>query len=164
VDSTIAALLGAIIGGILSVVASWVAQHVQSRSQWQTDEIARRQLLYSEFLDAAVCCYGGALERDEVDTTALSKLYGEIGRMRLNSSEAVLREAYKVVLKVLDTYRDPNRSKSEISELLSRDAINLYSDFADACRAELMELQPHRIVRDSPLGFRPVADMPLGPR
>src|SRR5688572_33404795 len=66
-DSTLAALLGAIIGGVLSVVASRLAQRVQSRSQWLAQEVARRQQLYSEFLDAAVCCYGDALEHDEVD-------------------------------------------------------------------------------------------------
>lgn len=159
VDATLAALVGAIIGGVLSVIASWIAQRVQTRSQWLSQEIARRQLLYSEFLDAAVCCYGDALEHDEVDTTAVSKLYGEMGRMRLNSSEIVLREAYKLVHKILETYRAANRSRSEVTELLSRDAIDLYADFADACRAELMALQPLRIMGDSPVNFRPLPDM-----
>ena len=82
-NSTLAALLGAIIGGLLSVVASWLAQQVQSKSQWLTQEIARRQLLYSEFLDAAVCAYADALQHDQIDTNAVAKLYSEMGRMRL---------------------------------------------------------------------------------
>jgi hypothetical protein len=161
VDATLAALLGAIIGGVLSVLASWLAQRVQTRSQWLSQEIARRQGLYSEFLDAAVCCYGDALEHDEVDTAAVSKLYGEMGRMRLNSSEPVLLEAYKLIHKIINAYKDTNRSKSEITELLSRDAINLYADFADACRAELMQLQPLRL-GDSPLSLRPLPESPDG--
>ncbi len=158
-DSTLAALLGAIIGGLLSVVASWLAQQVQSKSQWLTQEIARRQQLYSEFLDAAVCAYADALEHDQIDTKAVSELYGEMGRMRLNSSEPVLLEAYKIVHKILDTYKDTNRSSSEVGDLLSRDAIELYTDFSDACRAELLLLQPQRFDRSSPLSFRPVPRM-----
>ena len=157
-DSTLAALLGAIIGGLLSVVASWLAQRVQSKSQWLAQEIARRQQLYSEFLDAAVCCYGDALEHDEIDMVAVAKLYGEMGRMRLNSSEPVVLEAYEIVRKILATYMDANRSRSEVGELLSRDAIDLYAAFADACRAEL-QLQPQRIIRNSPLSFRPMPRM-----
>ena len=99
------------------------------------------------------------MEHDEVDTTALAKLYGEMGRMRLNSSEPVLREAYKIVHRIIDTYMDVNRSKSEVGELLSRDTIDFYSAFADACRAELMQLQPQRLIRESPMSFRP---MPAG--
>ena len=158
-DSTLAALLGAIIGGLLSVVASWLAQQVQSKSQWLTQEIARRQLLYSEFLDAAVCAYADALQHDQIDTNAVSKLYSEMGRMRLNSSEPVLLEAYKIMHKILAAYKDTNRTSSEVGELLSSDAIDLYSDFSDACRAELLQLQPQRFRRNSPLSFRPMPRM-----
>lgn len=158
-DSTLAALLGAIIGGALSVLASWLAQRVQSRSQWLSQEIARRQQLYSEFLDAAVCCYSDALEHDQVDLTAVAKLYGELGRMRLNSSEPVLIEAYKIVKKILATYMDKNRTRAEVGELLSNDAIALYDSFADACRAELLQLQPQRILRNTALSFRPMPAM-----
>ena len=161
IDSTLAALVGAIIGGVLSVVASWLAQRVQSRSQWLAQEIARRQQLYSEFLDAAVCCYGDALEHDLVDTAAVAKLYGEMGRMRLNSSEPVLLEAYKIVKKILATYMDTNRTRSEVGELLSNDAVVLYNGFADACRAELLQLQPQRILRNPALSLRPMPGMGL---
>ena len=119
------------------MVASWVAQQVQSKSQWLTQEIARRQLLYSEFLDAAVCAYADALQHDQIDPNAVSKLYSEMGRMRLNSSEPVLLEAYKSCTD-LAAYKDTNRSSSEVGELLSSDAIDLYTDFSDACRAELL--------------------------
>jgi hypothetical protein len=158
-DSTLAALLGAIIGGLLSVVASWLAQQVQSKAQWLTQEIARRQQLYSEFLDATVCAYADALQHDQIDTNAVSKLYGEMGRMRLNSSEPVLLEAYKILHKILEAYRDTNRSSSEVGELLSSDAVDLYTDFSDACRAELLQLQPQHINRNSPLSFRPMPRM-----
>ena len=160
-DATLAALLGAVIGGLLSVVASWVAQQIQSKSQWLTQEIARRQLLYSEFLDASVCAYADALQHDQIDTNAISHLYGEMGRMRLNSSEPVLLESYRLLHKILAAYKDTNRTSSEVGELFSNDAIDLYTDFSDACRAELMQLQPEHQRRDSQLSFRPMPRMTM---
>jgi hypothetical protein len=75
-DATVAALLGAVIGGLLSVLASWLAQRVQSRSQLISQEIQRRQLLYSEFVQATACCYADALQENEPDPGKLASLYG----------------------------------------------------------------------------------------
>src|ERR1700754_1463595 len=112
-DATLAALLGAIIGGALSVLASWLAQRVQTTSQWLSQEVMRRQQLYSQFVEAAACCFGDALLESEPETARLANLYGEMGRMRLVSTEPVLREANKIVHMILDTYADTNRSKVE---------------------------------------------------
>jgi len=161
-DSTLAALLGAVIGGILSVLASWLAQRVQSRSQLLTQEIKQRQHLYSEFVEAASCCFADALLENEPDTTTLARLYGQIGRMRLVSSAAVVKEANNLAHKILDAYAADNRSKTEVRDFLARDSIDLFSDFGDACRAELLRLEPHGMVLESPLGWKltPIADAP----
>lgn len=153
-DATFAALLGAVIGGLLSVLASWLAQRVQAKAQWLSQEILRRQQLYSDFVEAAARCFGDALMHDEPDPATLAKFYGDIGRVRLQSSEDVVREAYLVSHKILSTYGDANRNSVEIRELLSRDAVELFSDFGDACRAELQRLQPEGMVFDGPLEFR----------
>ena len=149
-DSAIAALLGAVIGGLLSVLASWLAQRVQTRAQWLSQEIQRRQQLYSEFLEAATLCYAEALQFEEANTARLATLYGEIGRMRLHSSDRVVREAYAIAHKILDAYGDANRSKAEIRDLLAHDSLDLFSDFGNACRAELAQLQPHRVTQARP--------------
>lgn len=142
-DAALAALLGATIGGFLSVVASWIAQRVQSKSQWLVQEIKQRQALYSEFVQGAVRCYADALQQNEPDPGRLANMYGEIGRMRLYSSPSVVSEAYKVVRRILQTYRDPNRNREEIRDLLDGDSVDLFTDFGDACRAELAQLNPH---------------------
>lgn len=141
-NATIAALLGATIGGILSVLASWIAQRLQSRSQWVVQEINQRQRLYSEFIQGSVRCYADALQENEPDPGRLANLYGEIGRMRLYSSAAVVDEAYKVVRIILETYHDRNRDRSEIRDLLEGGSVDLYSGFGEACRAELSQLSP----------------------
>ena len=162
-NATVAALLGAIIGGLLSVLASWLAQRVQSRSQLLTQEIRRRQQLYSEFVEGAACCYADALQQNEPDPASLAKLYGEIGRMRLYSSEAVVKEANQVARMIVEAYGDPNRTKVEIKDFLANESVDLFSDFSDACRAELARLQPHGVAQDGPSMFRlnPIAKSAL---
>jgi hypothetical protein len=153
-DATVAALLGAIIGGGLSVLASWLAQRVQSRSNWLAQEIRQRQELYSEFVESAARSYGDALQADEPNTSRLTKLYGDIGRIRLHSSEKVVLEAGRIAHMILDTYGGANRSKREIRDFLAHDSVDLFSDFSDACREELARLQPLRVGLEGPLHFR----------
>ena len=143
--STLAALLGAIIGGALSVLASWLAQRVQAQTLWLTQELRRREDLYSEFIDAAAKSYAMALQRSESDTDTLAQLYAEMGRMRVISSPIVLREAMVVVDKILDAFLDPNHDFLEVREMLTSHSIDLFSSFSQACRAELEGLRPRHI-------------------
>ena len=152
--ATFAALLGAVIGGMLSVLASWLAQRVQAKSQWIVQEIKEREQLYSEFIEAASCCFSEALQENEPTTVLVANLYAEIGRIRLLSSAPVVREANLIAHTILDAYAEKNRTKEEVRDLLSHDSIDLFSDFGDACRAELARLQPLRIVELGPLNIR----------
>jgi hypothetical protein len=160
-NATVAALLGAVIGGLLSVLASWLAQRVQSRSQLISQEIQRRQLLYSEFVQATACCYADALQENEPDPVSMANLYGEIGRMRLYSSDPVLKEANRIAHQILQTYGGPNRTKAEIRDFLASDSFDIFADFGDACRVELAGLQM-RGVAYGPSMFRlmPTAETP----
>ena len=98
-------------------------------------------MLYSEFVQAASRCYTDALQESEPEPGRLANLYGEIGRMRLYSSDAVLKEANQIAHQILKTYGDPNRTKAEIRDFLAGDCVDLFVDFGDACRAELAGLQ-----------------------
>ena len=106
--------------------------------------------------------FADALLENEPDTATLARLYGQIGRMRLVSSAAVVREANNLAHKILDAYAADNRSKTEVRDFLARDSIDLFSDFGDACRAELLRLEPHGMVLEGPLGWKltPIADAP----
>ena len=147
-DSALAALLGAAIGGMLSVIASWISQRVQSKSQLLAQEIKRRQQLYNDFVEASSRCYADALQENEPEPGRLSRLYGEIGRMRLSSSQKVIEEANRVVQKILEAYRASNRTKGEIRDFFAQESVDLFSDFADACRAELTVLEARRSYRE----------------
>jgi hypothetical protein len=139
-----AALLGAIVGGLLSVLASWIAQRVQSKSQLIALEIQRRQQLYHDFIESSARSYADALQKNEPNPGRFSKLYGEVGQMRLHSSDAVIQEGSRIVHKILDAYNGSNRSWGEIRDFLAGDSVDLFSAFGKACRAELMDLQAHR--------------------
>jgi hypothetical protein len=152
-DSTIAALLGAVIGGLLSVAASWLAQHVQMKTQCLSLEIQRRQQLYSEFMEAASHCFADALQRNELDKELLAKLFSKIGRMRLQSCDTVVTEASRVAQTILAVYAGDNLTMEEVRKFLSSDTVDVYAAFGDACRAELVALQPLRIARAGPLGY-----------
>jgi len=148
-NSTLAALLGAVLGGALSVFASWLAQRVQSDAQLLAQEIKQRQQLYSEFVGAASCCFADGLLQNEPDTTSLARLYGEVGRMQLISSEPVIKEAERITLKILATYAGDNRSKVEAGDFLAQNSTTLFSEFGIACRAELAQLEPRHLSRGS---------------
>ena len=150
-----AALVGAIIGGALSVLASWLAQRVQTKGQWLAQEIQRRQQLYNEFVDAAARCYADALQSDNPNTGRLARLYGDIGRMRLQSSEGVVKEANRIAHKILDTFGDANRTNGEIRDLLAHDSVDLFSTFGRVCRAELGRLQPRSVAQTRTLLLPP---------
>src|SRR5262245_1313415 len=127
-----AALFGAVIGGALSVLSSWLAQRVQSKAQLLSQEIQQRQKLYSEFVEACARCFADALQQEEPEPGLLSRLYGEIGRMRLFSSDAVVTEANRIAHKILQTYTDSNRTKVEIRDFLAGDPIDFFLEFSRA--------------------------------
>jgi hypothetical protein len=149
--AAIVALFGAVIGGLLSVLASVLAQRVQARSQWFVQEFKQRQHLYSEFVEAASCCFADALQQNEPETDKMAKLYAEVGRMQLRSSEPVIREANRIAHKILDTFACENRSRAEVANFLSHDTIDLFSDFGAACRAELSQLRYLREAEGAPM-------------
>ncbi len=96
VSQALSALSGALVGGLLTVLGSWLAQRVQINGQWLAQEIQRRQLVYSDFIEAAARCYADALRQAEPIAPHITRLYGAMGRMRLQSNPLVIAEANHV--------------------------------------------------------------------
>ncbi len=138
-----AALLGAVIGGFASFLASWLAQRIQIRAQWLTQERLRRQDLYKEFIEEASKCYADALQHDKGDMSALVALYSKIGRMRVLSTPKVVAAAEKIGRRILDTYLDADKTFHEIREMLENNSVDILLEFSKACREEFETLRPH---------------------
>ena len=139
----IAALTGSAIGGLTSFATAWFTQYRQARATRLSGEKARRQKLYKQFIDEASKLYADALVHDQAEVSALVSVYALISRMRVVSSSSVIEKAEAVVLLILDTYSVPNKTFSDLRELMSSHAVNPLREFSEECRAELQALNQH---------------------
>jgi hypothetical protein len=136
----LAALAGSVIGGLTSFASAWLTQRRQARAQRLSGEKARRQKLYKQFIDEASKLYADALVHDQAEVSALVSAYALISRMRVESSSAVIEKAEAVVHLIIDTYFTPNKTLSDVRELMNSHAVNPLQAFSEECRAELRSL------------------------
>jgi hypothetical protein len=137
----VAALAGSVIGGFTSFASAWLTQHRQNRATQLTQNKARRQKVYKQFIDEASKLYADALMHDEAQISALVSVYALISRMRVLSSSAVLEKAQAVVQMIVETYFSPNRTFPEIRKLINSHTIDPLREFSEECRAELEGLR-----------------------
>ena len=145
VISALAALAGTAVGGLTSVVANWLSHRIQVRAQWLQQEKNRRQILYRDFIEEASKCYIDALQHGEADIAGLVGLYAKLGRMRVLSSKPVVHSAESIVRKILDAYLEPDKTFVELRDMAIRGTIDLWHDFARACREEFEDLQARQL-------------------
>ena len=141
VISALAALTGTAVGGLTSAFANWLNHRTQVRSQWLQHQKNRRQILYRDFIDEASKCYIDALQHGEADIAGLVGLYAKLGRMRVLSSAAVVRCGDEVARRILDAYLEPDKTFVELRDMAIHGTIDLWHDFAHACRDEFEDLQ-----------------------
>ena len=141
VISALAALTGTAVGGLTSAFANWLNHRTQVRAQWLQHQKNRRQILYRDFIDEASKCYIDALQHGEADIAGLVGLYAKLGRMRVLSSKPVVYSAEIIVRKILDTYLEPDKTFVELRDMAVQGTIDLWHDFAHACRDEFEDLQ-----------------------
>ena len=104
----LAALAGSAVGGLTSLGSAWLTQHRQDRARRLSQDKARRQKLYKQFIDEASKLYADALVHNETEVSALVSVYALVSKMRVVSSSAVVEKAEAVVRMVVDTYFTPN--------------------------------------------------------
>jgi hypothetical protein len=137
--SALSALAGSAIGGLTSTATTWLAQRAQARAGQIAHEITRREDLYRDFILAASKTYGDALVSSEVQLPELVALYALISRMRVLSTPRTVACADKIMLTIIDTYYSPNRSVTELRDLIKTKAggIDPLREFSEAAREEL---------------------------
>ena len=134
--TALAALIGTAVGGFTSVIAGLLSHRLQVHAQWFSRENNRRQTLYREFIEEASKCYIDALQHDEADIPGLVGLYAKLGRMRVLSSDGVVKSADEIAKKILDTYLEPDKSFVELRDMAKTGTIDLLYQFSMACREE----------------------------
>jgi hypothetical protein len=135
--SAIAALAGSAIGGLTSLAASWVTQRVQFNAQQRAGHQSRREDLYKSFIEEASKWYAHAYENDTPEVSNLVNLYALVSRMRILSSPRVVDIADRVVLAIIQTYLEPNKTFREVREVVDNEEMNPLREFSNACRDEL---------------------------
>jgi len=134
--TALAALGGAALGGFTSFATSWTTQHAQMKAEQTASSKSRRQKLYKEFIDGAAKMHGDALMHDKLESSGLIELHALVARMRVFSSAPVIEHASRVVRLITETYSQPNKSPTEIEEMIENGTIDLLKGFSEACRQE----------------------------
>ena len=140
--SATAALIGSLIGGVASLTASWMTQRLQLRIQATIHEAAKRENLYAEFIIEASQRLADAWSHHAESPEVIAGLYSAVQRMRLASSDQVIRLADRVIREVAEAYVAPDRTFDELRERIrGEEPPDALTDFGEACRVELRSLR-----------------------
>ena len=135
--SALAALAGALIGGLASLGSSWLTQWIQLSARNRERGRARREALFSDFIDEASRLYGDALSHEKDDVLDMVRLYALVARIRLIASARVVVSAERTLDSVIDAYLSPNKTLQELRRLMSEGRMSFLVEFSEVCRVEL---------------------------
>ena len=131
------AILGTAVGGLTSFFTTYVNQRYAMHRDIVAKDVANREQLYSEFLKEVGNLYFDSINRtlDDVSQQAsLITMYSLVGRIRMISSEPVLRSAEKVAADIVESYKRPPTTFQEFQQLWGTS--DPWHEFTNACRAE----------------------------
>ncbi len=137
--SAISALCGSGIGAFASLVTTRISQRHQDEVRRHTQEHARRERIFVEFIDLSSHAFIDALLHTSIENPSkLIPLYATMEKLRLFASEETIAAAETVMNRVIETYYGP---KLELQTRPSVDAsTGILREFSESCRAELRAL------------------------
>jgi hypothetical protein len=135
--SALSALAGTMIGGVTTFLTSWTTQMAQARSAHLSEERARRDQLYSKFLDETARLYSYAMSEDKINHKNLVNIFALRGRILLQSSSSIVEAADAIIKRLVSLYMTPNRSDDDLLRDIENSSDDLMVAFAKVCRAEL---------------------------
>jgi hypothetical protein len=135
----LSAILGSLVGGGASIATAWFTQRAQSQRELVHSEIRKRELVYTEFIAECSKLVSDSLDRTLDNPSVLVQVYALINRIRLTSTEQVVRAAEKSMRAIVDLYFQP---KLSITELRAKAPTmpDPMQEFSEACRGELRDL------------------------
>jgi len=136
--SAISALAGTAIGGLTSGLTTLLNQSAQARGEQIRHDLGRREDLVKDFIVAASKTYGEALVTSEPQAPDLVNLYSMVSRMRVLAMPRTVASAEKLMLVIIDTYFQPNRTLRDLHEMMkSRSGVDPLREFSETARDEL---------------------------
>jgi hypothetical protein len=135
--SALSALAGSSIGAFATFATTWLNQSYQAKILRHSNERARREKLFGEFINEAALAYSDSMINKLENPSALVNLYSLKSRIKLFSNDEVIEEADKVIRTVIDMYY---RDKIPFSEMGLNHAtqFDLLRDFTASCKREMM--------------------------
>lgn len=138
--TALAAISGSLVGALGSAAGTWITQRYQGRRDLIGKQIVRRETLYSDFIAESARLLIDAMEHSDLDLQKMIPVYALLSRIRLSSSEQVLRTAEEIIKAIVNTYSQPNLTPAQI-ESRAVNGQDPLRQFSDSCRAELDWLQ-----------------------
>jgi hypothetical protein len=140
--SAASALIGSLIGAMSTLAASWLSLRGRMRAQALLQEAAKREALYAEFIIEASRRLTEAWSHHAESPEVVAGLYSAIQRMRLTSSDEVIRVADRVIRLVIQAYAAPDKTFDELRQHIAAndEQWDPLRGFAEVCRAELRAL------------------------
>ena len=138
--TALAAVGGSLVGALGSATGTWITARHQDRRELLGKQIARREALYSDFIGESARLLVDAMQNNSGDLQKLIPVYALASRIRLSSSEPVLREAELVIRTIVSTYPKTNLTAEQI-EARAVNGDDPLRAFSDTCRIELDSLQ-----------------------
>jgi len=139
--STFSALGGTVVGGFTSFATTWMTTASQQRAARLAAERAKREELYGRFMDELANLYAGALSSTAVDYQKLTGAFALRGRITLMGSDPVVAAADRALKFVVDLAIGPPRDAAEMRRMMDDRSADTITDFAQASRRELQDLQ-----------------------
>jgi hypothetical protein len=141
--SATSALIGSLIGGMSTLAASWLTLRGRVRAQALVQEAAKREVLYAEFIIEASRRLTEAWSHHAESPEVVAGLYSAHQRMRLTSSDEVIRVADQVIRLVIQAYAAPDKTFDQLRQHIAADdeQWDPLRRFAEACRTELRALR-----------------------
>jgi len=123
---------------LTSGLTTWLSHRSQAKAGSRLHNVTQRENLYRDFVIAASEAYGSAMLQNEPRPQDIVALHALVSRMRILSSSAVVASGEKTVALIIDTYFLPNKTFSELRDLMRNGEIaDPLKDFSEIARQEL---------------------------
>ena len=134
----LAALGGSLVGACASIAATFMGQRLQARWARLRAEMEEREKLYGIFVEEAVHLFVDSIQQSTINPAKVMRLYSKVARIRLTSSDGVLRAAEEVGKRLIEAYERPPADPAEVLARYANGEENLdpLRDFTEACRVE----------------------------
>jgi hypothetical protein len=140
--SAISALAGTAVGGLTSGLTTLLNQSAQARVEQIRHDLGRREDLVRDFIIAASKTYGEAFTTNEPQMPEIVNLYSMVSRMRVLAMPRSVACAENLILVIIDTYFQPNKTIRDLHEMMrSSGGVDPLREFSEAAGNELAALK-----------------------